>query len=94
MADALARAEKGGSLLQRLRLQTGPHPHPGAEMWAVGGGGGGEAVWVMLSQVSLLTDNRSPPLLFPATQGELVYETKESLIWACLGLSQQGNNVV
>lgn len=51
MADALARAEKGGSLLQRLRLQTGTHPHPGAEMWAVGGGGGGEAEWMRLSQV-------------------------------------------
>ena len=63
-------------------------------MWAVGGGGGGEAVWVMLSQVSLLKDDRAPPLLFPATQGELVYETQESLIWAWLGLSQQGNNVV
>lgn len=93
MADALARAEKGGSLLQRLRLQTGTHPHPGAEMWAVGGGGGGEAEWMMLSQVSLLIDDRAPPLLFPATQGELVNETKESLIWACLGLSQQGNKV-
>lgn len=62
-------------------------------MWAGGGGGCGEAVWMMLSQVSLLIDDRAPPVLFSAIQGELVCETRVSDlgVFGAFSTRQQGS---
>jgi hypothetical protein len=51
MADALARAEKGGSISQPLGLQTDP---PGAETWAVEEGGWAHGASKECNQVTVL----------------------------------------